>query len=159
MDRDLVAIENVAYIHIHIYLGFTPTNWLKHSGHFYFRLVVRTSCIVDAPLPTRTHPLPYFPVYTRPLNTRTYNCPFVVCQMMEERAAKEARGESPRVSSWPYTNVPSSLLAFIYTSFEYSNSQPPFSVCQMMEKRAAKKARGGAWVNPQRLISSCRAHL
>ena len=36
---------------------------LSTPAAFYFRLVLRTSCIVGAPRPSRTPPLPYFPVY------------------------------------------------------------------------------------------------
>jgi len=35
----------------------------RNKTTFYFRLVSETSCIVNAPRPTRTHPLPHFPLY------------------------------------------------------------------------------------------------
>ena len=61
--------------HMHIA---PPTTSHSHELHidlctsaaFYFRLIFRTSCIADAPRPTRTHPLIYFALYTHRENDR-----------------------------------------------------------------------------------------
>jgi len=44
---------------------------LSAPAAFYFRLVLETSCIVNAPRTTWTHPVSYFPLYTHNPHTQS----------------------------------------------------------------------------------------